>query len=95
MAFQLYIVDAKEVDIFSGGRTSLRRVLKNIGFTYQKINNKKYVAGIMHGNVSLLTRAYYEHPKIVHQCHTYVSSYLSIGWVALYPRKKNKKRLIV
>ncbi|XP_065905339.1 uncharacterized protein [Dysidea avara] len=43
--------------VFSGGRTSLRRVLKDMGFKHRTINDK---------------RVYYEQPRIVHQRHKYL-----------------------
>ena len=32
----------REDDLFSGGRTSLAKLLKDMGFGYKKINNKRY-----------------------------------------------------
>ena len=32
----------KEDDLFSGGRSSLAKLLKDMGFGYKKVNNKRY-----------------------------------------------------
>ena len=63
----------REAGIFSGGRTSLRRLLNNMGFTYKTINNKRLVllSEFLHDCRSH-DRAYYEQPRIVHQRHTYL-----------------------
>ena len=48
----------------------LHRVLKDMGFMYKVINNKRY---LVHNTSLILTvRAYYEQPRIVHQRHSYL-----------------------
>ena len=60
---------------FSGGRTSLGRLLINMGFTYKTINNQRsesVIALVMHIINGSHDRAYYEKPRIVHQRHIYL-----------------------
>ena len=45
----------KESDLFDGQRTALRELLKEVGFNYKKIDNRRH---------------YYEQPRIVQQRHT-------------------------
>lgn len=33
----------KEVDLFKGGITSFRQVIKDIGFVYKKVNKRKFI----------------------------------------------------
>ena len=47
----------KECDLFEGGRTVLRELLKEMGFRYKKIDDRRH---------------YYEQPRIVQQRHTYL-----------------------
>ena len=47
----------KEKELFTGGRISLCKVLRKIGFRYKKVNDKRYV---------------YEQPKIILQRHQYL-----------------------
>ena len=47
----------REDRLFAGGRTTLRRVLKEMGFSHKTINNKRY---------------YYEQPRIVEHRHSYL-----------------------
>ena len=47
----------KEKELFSGGRTTLWKLLREIGFKYKTVDNKKYV---------------YEQPKIILWCHKYL-----------------------
>ena len=47
----------KDDGLFSGGRTKLRLLLKDMGFRYRKQDNRRY---------------YYEQPRITEQRHTYL-----------------------
>lgn len=49
--------DLERVGLFQGKKTSLRQLLKDMGFGYRRINNKRH---------------YYEQPRIVEQRHSYL-----------------------
>lgn len=50
-------MDLKRNGLFCGKKTSLHRLLKEMGFNYKRVNNK---------------RRYYEEPRIVEQRHYYL-----------------------
>ena len=60
--------------VFSGGRTSLRRVLKDMGFKHRTINDKRLVLYqfVCFNFTTHTCRVYYEQPRIVHQRHKYL-----------------------
>ena len=47
----------RDADLFDGKRTVLREILKDMGFNYKKIDNRRH---------------YFEQPRIVQQRHTYL-----------------------
>ena len=47
----------KRNGLFGGKKTSLHRLLKEMGFSYKRVNNKRH---------------YYEQPRIVEQRHYYL-----------------------
>ena len=50
-------MDLESTGLFTGKRTSLHRLMKEMGFGYKRINNKHH---------------YYEQPRIAEQHHTYL-----------------------
>ena len=60
--------------IFSRGRTSLRRVLSDVGFKHRMINDKRLALHqfVCFNFTTHIYRVYYEQPPIVHQHHKYL-----------------------
>ena len=65
----------KEDDLFAGGRASLAKLLKDMGFGYKKVNNKRYpsVMYCTYPKIYICTcRYYFEQPRIIEQRHNYL-----------------------
>ena len=50
-------MDLECTALFHGRKTSLQRLMKEIGFGYKRVNNKRH---------------YYEQPRIIEQRHSYL-----------------------
>ena len=50
-------MDLQSAELFNGSKTSLYKLMKEMGFSYKCINNKRH---------------YYEQPRIVEQRHSYL-----------------------
>ena len=48
LTFTIVLHALKEDDLFSGGCTSLSKLLKDMGLGYKKVNNKRYPKGSQH-----------------------------------------------